>query len=127
MLPESFTTYLTKFSSCFTGPTFQRFLTVVGGWVLCTGKRTVTGVIRAAGVVGKRHHSGYHRFFSLASWSTDQVGLTLLRLLLSLLPKGTLVFLTVDDTLARHTGKHIASVLPLPPDKALSADHAQAI
>jgi hypothetical protein len=35
--------------------------------------------------------------------------LTLLRLLLSLQPKGAMVFLTVDDTLARHTGKHIAS------------------
>ena len=109
MLPESFTAYLTQFSLCFTEPTFRRFLTVVTGWVLCTGKRTVTGVIRGAGVVGERHHSGYHRFFSLSRWSTDQVGLTLLRLLLSLLPKDTLVFLTVDDTLARHTGKHIAS------------------
>lgn len=109
MLPESFTTCLTQFSLCFTEPTFRRFLTIVTGWVLCTGKRTVTGVIRAAGVVGERHHSGYHRFFSLARWSTDQVGLTLLRLLLSLLPKGAVVCLTVDDTLARHTGKHIAS------------------
>ena len=79
------------------------------GWILCTGKRTVTGVIRAAGVVGKRHHSGYHRFFSRARWCIDEVGLTLFRLLLSLLPKDARIFLTVDDTLARHTGKHICS------------------
>jgi hypothetical protein len=109
MLPESFTAYLTQFSFCFTEPTYRRFLTIVAGWVLCTGRRTVTGVIRAAGVVGERHHSGYHRFFSQARWSLDPVGLTLLRLLLSLLPKQSLVMLTVDDTLARHTGKHIAS------------------
>jgi len=109
MLPESFTTYLSQFSFCFTEPTYRRFLTIITGWVLCTGKRTVTGVIRAAGVVGMRHHSGYHRFFSRARWSMDPVGLTLLRLLLPLLPKDALVMLTVDDTLARHTGKHIAS------------------
>lgn len=93
MLPESFASYLSQFSVCFTEPTHQRFLTIITGWVLCTGKRTVTGVIRAAGVVGERHHSGYHRFFSQARWSLDPVGLTLSRLLLSLLPKDALVVL----------------------------------
>ena len=109
MLPESFVSHLGIFSACFTEPTFRRFTTLLTGWILCVGKHTVTGVIRAAGVVGKRHHSGYHRFFSQARWTTDQVGLALFRLLLSAVPKGQLVFLSVDDTLARHTGKHISS------------------
>lgn len=109
MLPDSFATYLATFSACFTEPTFRRFVTLLTGWVLCVGKRTVTGVIRAAGVVGKRHHSGYHRFFSQAKWSVDQIGLTLFRLLLSVLPKDRQIILAVDDTLARHTGKHISS------------------
>lgn len=109
MLPESFATVLCVFENCFTTPSFQRFVTLMTGWVLCTGKRTVTGVMRAAGVVGEHEHSGYHRFFNGAVWEPDAVGLALMRLALRTVPGGTRVNLTIDDTLGRHTGKHIAS------------------
>lgn len=79
------------------------------GWVLCIGKHTITGVMRAAGVVGTREHSGYHRFFSRGVWVPERVGLTLMRLALKLLPTTSRVVLSLDDTLARHTGKHISS------------------
>ncbi len=105
----SFASLLQLFASCFTEPTFRRFVVLATGWVLCVGKRTVTGVIRAAGVVGRRHHSGYHRFFSAARWTADAVGLRLLRLLLAMRATNEVVVMAVDDTLARHTGKHIAS------------------
>jgi len=107
MLPENFLLCLVCFQDCFTAPSFQRFLTLMAGWILCTSKHTITGVIRAAGVVGKREHGGYHRFFNTAAWSADEVGLALMALILTLLPKNNRVVLTVDDTLARHTGKHI--------------------
>ena len=109
MLPESFLVCLSVFESCFTSPTYMRFVTLLNGWILCIGKHTVTGVIRSAGVVGKRHHSGYHRFFSQAVWVVDEVGLALMRLLLQAIPDQLPVTLSVDDSLARHTGKHIAS------------------
>ena len=108
MLPENFLLCLACFQDCFTAPSFQRFLTLITGWILCTSKHTVTGMIRAAGVAGKREHGGYHRFFNTAAWNADEVGLALMALLLTLLPKNSTVRLTVDDTLARHTGKHIA-------------------
>jgi len=108
MLPDEFVLCLACFQDCFTAPSFQRFLTLITGWILCTSKHTVTGVIRAAGVVGKREHGGYHRFFNTAAWNADDVGLALMALVLTLLPKNSTVRLTVDDTLARHTGKHIA-------------------
>ena len=109
MLPEAFLDCLGIFTPCFTQPSFQRFVTLVSGWTLCIGKHTVTGVLRAAGVVGQAHHSGYHRFFAEAPWSPDEVGLTLLRLLLAVVPVEVVVELIIDDTLARHTGKHIAA------------------
>lgn len=109
MLPDSFSQFLLAFESCFTAPSFQRFITVMTGWMLCTGKRTVTGVMRAAGVVGEHEHSGYHRFFSRGTWEPDAVGLVLMRLALKTLSKGVRVNLTIDDTLGRHTGKHISS------------------
>lgn len=107
MVAESFVECLAVFEPCFPSPSYRRFVTLLGGWVLCIGKHTVTGLIRAAGVVGKRHHSGYHRLFSRAVWCADKVGLTLMRLLLTALPNERIV-LSLDDTLARHTGKHIA-------------------
>jgi hypothetical protein len=110
MLPESFLTFLAVFERCFTTPSYQRFLTMMTGWVLCVGKRTVTGVMRAAGMVVRREHSGYHRFFSKGRWEPDEIGLSLMRLVVSaVLPKAGRVVVSVDDTLARHTGKHIAS------------------
>lgn len=109
MLPESFLGCLAILQGCFTTPAYQRFVTLMSGWVLCIGKHTVTGVMRAAGVVGKREHGGYHRFFSRGAWIPDQVGLSLMRLALKLLPKGARIVLSLDDTLARHTGKHISS------------------
>lgn len=107
MLPEDFFRCLVCFQDCFTAPSFQRFLTLMAGWILCTSKHTITGVIRAAGVVGVREHGGYHRFFNTAAWSADEVGLALMKLIVAMFPKTTRVKLTVDDTLARHTGKHI--------------------
>ena len=109
MLPDSFSCVLFVFESSFTAPSFQRFLTLMTGWVLCTGKHTVTGVMRAAGVVGEHEHSGYHRFFNGAVWKPDAVGVALMKLALKAIPKGVRVNLTIDDTLGRHTGKHIAS------------------
>lgn len=109
MLPESFLACLVALEGCFTSPSYRRFITLMTGWVLHIGKHTVTGVMRAAGVVGRDEHSGYHRFFSAARWEPDEVGLVLMRLVLASLKATGRVTLSLDDTLARHTGKHIAS------------------
>ena len=109
MLPESFLSCLALLEGCFTSPSYQRFVTLMTGWVLCISKHTVTGVMRAAGVVGVREHSGYHRFFSRGAWEPERVGLALMQAVLKLLPSGARVVLSLDDTLARHTGKHISS------------------
>lgn len=74
MLPESMLDCLRAFRSCFTSPTHERFLTVMTGWLLCTGNHTITGVVHAASVASSRHHSGYHRVFSNAVWCPDREG-----------------------------------------------------
>ena len=106
MLPESVLLCLGAFEGCFTAPSHRRFLTLMTGWLLCVGKHTVTGVMRAAGVSECREHSGYHRFFSRGAWSPDEIGLRLATMVFA--RTGSTV-LSLDDTLARHTGKHIAS------------------
>jgi DDE superfamily endonuclease len=108
MLPQSLVECLYAFEPCFTAPSLLRFVTLMTGWLLCIGKHTVTGVMRAAGA-DRNDPSGYHRFFSRGAWSSEHVGRVVLQLALSLLPHQERVKLTLDDTLARHTGKHIAS------------------
>ena len=108
MLPQTFLTCLYSFETCFTAPGFARFVTLMTGWLLCLGKHTVTGVVRAAGAAD-HDCSSYHRFFSRGAWSPQQVSRVVLQLALQLLPRDQRVKLTLDDTLARHTGKHIAS------------------
>lgn len=104
----SFAVLLQALAPCFTAPSFTSFATLMCGWVLNLRRHTVTQTVRAAGAVGAKHISSYHRFFSRGRWSPDTVGLTLARLVVAaLVPQGTLR-LIVDDTLGRHTGKRIA-------------------
>lgn len=107
-IPDTLFSCMAMFESCFTSPSHRRFLTLMAGWLVCVGKRTVTGVMRAA-AVADTDPSGFHRFFSRGAWSPDDVGRVVLQLVLRLVPSGERVKLTLDDTLARHTGQHIAS------------------
>lgn len=108
MLSQSLLACLCAFEPCFRAPSYRRYLTLMSGWLLCVGKHTVTGVMRAAHVTSE-DHSGYHRFFARGVWSPHQVGLVVLSLALKLVGTDERVRLTLDDTLARHTGKHIAA------------------
>lgn len=107
MLVPSFVDLLQPLSCAMTAPTFESFLTVVTGWAFAP-RRTVTGIIVAADAIGKKHHSAYHRLFSAARWSLDELGLAVFALILPLLT-GT-ILLAIDDTLARKRGLKIFGV-----------------
>jgi hypothetical protein len=109
IIAASFVPLLAGFSDCFTAPSFGTFRHVIAGWLLCVGRHTTTRVIEAAGVVGLKHHTSFHRFFRGARWAPDEVGVAVLRLLLALVDPGATLVVAVDDTLARHTGKGISS------------------
>jgi len=71
---EGFRSLMTEFAGCFgSTPTANTFLTIVSGWILCNGKRTVSGIIRAAGHEATKSHDAYQNFFSKAKWSMDQL------------------------------------------------------
>ena len=57
------------------------------------------------GVSGTLHHAAFHRFFSRARWSLDEVGRLLLLKLVALAP-GPLR-LVLDDTLCTHKGPKV--------------------
>lgn len=109
IIVPTFLSLLQIFSESFTGPSFETFRHLMGGWILCIGRHTTTGVMEAAGVVGYKHHTSFHRFFRTARWAPDNLGIALLYLLIRLVPEDQPITFAVDDTLARHTGKRISS------------------
>lgn len=100
----SFAALLQELNVIMTAPTFQNFLVIAYGWVFAR-RRTVTSMIQAAGAVGTKHHSVFHRFFAAACWSLDEFGLVTLRLIRPWL--GETVYLALDDTLARKSGRRM--------------------
>ena len=77
-LDPVFYSILCLFAGCLTAPSFENFVILTTGWVLCVKRRTVTGMIDAAGVADTSHHERFHRFFSKACWKLDDLSNILL-------------------------------------------------
>jgi DDE superfamily endonuclease len=108
ILPSTFVGLLVAFEPCFTAPSHRTFSLLVAGWIHCVGRRTITAVAVASGGVERCHISVFHRFFSRATWSLDAVGQVVFRLALRWIPADQPLFILVDDTLARKTGKGVS-------------------
>ena len=103
--PSTFQAIVLSFAPVFTAPSFQNFATLASGWVLCSGRHTITRVLLCGCGPGRRKHfSTLYRFFSRARWDTDRLGRVLLSLLLPLV--GDQIVVIVDDTLCRRSGPH---------------------
>lgn len=106
-IPSSFQVIICSLACAFTSPSYGNFVTLAVGWILCQGRHTISRVIQAGGKAGRgKHHSAFYRFFSRATWVTDEVGRALLYLLLPLISGMEVYFLT-DDTLCRKSGPHV--------------------
>ena len=110
-VPCSLAGLLAVFRPCFTAPTFPTFVGLVVGLIAQTRRRTVCGMLIGAGLEQLWHHSRAHRFFALARWSSDTVGLALADLIVAhLLPVGSPLTVAVDDTLFKRSGKKVFGV-----------------
>jgi hypothetical protein len=107
-LVASFVEIVQPLSWAMSTPVFNRFLIVLTGWIFAP-RRTITGMLIAAAVAGQQHHAAFHRVFSAARWSLDQLGLIVFGLLKALLPEGT-VHLSLDDTEAHKRGLKVYGV-----------------
>ena len=80
---------LAAFASIFTQPSFVLFRELVWAWVLCPGRRTVTGMIRTIAPHRRRPHDAYHRLLRAGAWSLSWLWRLLgLRLVEGLAPPG---------------------------------------
>ena len=107
-LVTSFAELVQQVAPVFTVPTFNSLLTVLTGWVFAR-RRVITRMIEAADAVDIKHHSAFHRVFSTARWSLDELGLAVFGLIEPWLDDRS-VFLSLDDTLARKRGLKIFGV-----------------
>lgn len=107
-LASTFYPLFLQLAPVFTQPSFQNFVTLATGWILCSGRHTISRVIQhGIRLKGrKRHHSSLYRFLSRAVWVTDEVGHAVLRLIQPLLPDGP-VWAITDDTLCHRSGPHL--------------------
>ena len=108
IVPPSFLVLLAAFEPCFGAPSYRNFRVLVAGWVDCLGRRTITAVALAAGAVGQRHSSVFHRFFARAEWALDDLGRVLFGLAVAWIPADQPLYVLVDDTLVRKGGKGVA-------------------
>ena len=107
-LVSSFATMLQPLAATMTSPSFANWCVIVTGWVFAP-RRTITGMLSAAGAVRLKHHGSFHRLFATARWSLDELGLAVFRLWEPCLQQAP-IFLALDDTLAHKRSRRIYGV-----------------
>src|SRR5262245_40637128 len=105
----SFSELLIPFTSCFTHPSAASFLALAQAWVLGSGPRTLTNLVRTMGPLATKSHDAYQYFFSRAAWDLEALWKVLFGMLLGLVPEGT-VRIAGDDTLVHHGGRLIYGI-----------------
>ncbi|MFD7713732.1 transposase, partial [Streptomyces sp. NPDC059786] len=99
---------LEKLKGCFTAPTFRTFALLVVGLIAQTGRRSVTGMLTAAGLQQCWPHNRAHSFFSRAVWDPELPGIVCSHVIARLLvPAGGPLTPAVDDTLFKRSGKKV--------------------
>jgi len=77
------------------------------GWVLCTCRRTLTGILMFADPWAKRAHDAYHRFLPNARWSMTEVWTLLAKILIHAFCRNGIIPLALDDTLFHRSGRKV--------------------
>ena len=103
-LTPTFLSLLLQFRSVFTAPSFNNFQYIATGWCLSPRHRYVTEMIQSGGATRRGHHSRYHRFFSNAAWSIDDLYEAVARRAIATFYPEGIIPLGVDDTLCRKRG-----------------------
>mgnify|MGYP003561659364 CR=1 FL=1 len=107
-LIPSFAALVGPFRDCFHPQVFQTFQTLLAGWIVCVGPRTISEVWQATGLAAKRHHDTAYAVFHSAAWEWDDLGIILATLILTHLVPGGVVWVAIDDTLCHKRGAKVA-------------------
>jgi DDE superfamily endonuclease len=106
-VPDFAVPVLSMLQPTFSTPTYHRFLVLMLGAILTTGRQTVTNILRTVHPYAKGHISSYHRVFSQRRWSVWVLARLLITFLLDhVVPPGP-VLLAGDDTVAERPGPNV--------------------
>src|SRR5215203_3075637 len=107
-LPPRFAAVILAFAPVFLQErTWRHAELLLTGAILAPGKRTVTSLLRIAGLGRERRFANYHRVLNRVAWSPRAASRILLGLLLdAFVPSGPVV-LGIDDTIERRRGRRI--------------------
>ena len=110
-LPARFAVVILCFAPLFRERSWRHAELLLIGAILTPGTRTVTGILRIAGLARERRFANYHRVLNRAAWSGRVAARVLLGLLLdAFAPRGP-VLLGLDDTIERK--RSLEARLPL--------------
>jgi hypothetical protein len=98
---------LGRFTDLFTRPSSGLFLTLVTGWALCPGRRTVTRMVDVADPDGVHAHDAYHRFLREGKWEMAQLWRRLAPLLVGHLEGNLRLVVDLDDTIFHKAGRKV--------------------
>lgn len=100
---------LTTLFDCFKDKrTRENFKTLVIGWVLTPGRKTITRIIQTAGATLKKHHSCFYNFFSLAKWDINNIVEKVIKMIIkTFIHQGNTIYTAGDDTLYAKNGHKI--------------------
>jgi len=108
ILTSAWDAIILNFSTVFTQPTAAVFIELITGWILCTTRRTITGILPFADPKGKCCHDAYHRIFPKSRWLPAQLWKLLANLLINMFYLTETIPLDLDDTLFHRTGRKVA-------------------
>jgi hypothetical protein len=109
-LPSRFATLVLAFAPVFLQQrTWRRAELLLIGAILAPGKRTVTSLLRIAGLSRERRFTNYHRVLNRVAWSPRAASRILLGLLLDAFAPTGPVLLGIDDTIERRRGRRIGA------------------
>lgn len=106
-ISSTWTTLLQQFFPLFTAPGAEIFSRLMIGWILCTTRRTVTGILPFADPWAKRAHDAYHRFLPDARLSMADLWKLLAKILIQAFCRKGIIILALDDTLFHRSGRKV--------------------
>jgi hypothetical protein len=107
IISSTWAALLGQFFQNFTKPGAEIFFRLMTGWVLCTCRRTITGILPFADPWAKRAHDAYHRFLPDARWSMAELWTLLAKILIQAFCRDRIITLALDDTLFHRSGRKV--------------------
>lgn len=104
---STWTVLVQQFFPLFTAPGAQLFLALVTGWVLCTGRHTLTGILPFADPIGRHAHDAFHRFVPKGRWDMNALWKLLTIFLVKAFAASGVIELDLDDTLFHRCGRKV--------------------